>query len=123
MRKFLELLELSEVRPCGLPSVCAGNGCRPSKGRRHLRNTALPIASLSVGGDSLALSTLIFERIVDLEDGVDGVLKSGSGGLIFAISEDAAAGRPSRLHNDVLNLLKLYFSTPFVMKPATKWCK
>jgi hypothetical protein len=88
-----------------------------------MRHTALPIAPLSVDGDSLASIPLIFEMIVNPGNGVDRVLKSEIGGLIFAISEDAAAGRPSRLHNYVSDLLELCFWTPFVMKFTTKWPK
>jgi hypothetical protein len=56
-------------------------------------------------------------------DGVDCVLKSEISKLIFAISEDAAAGRPSLLHNYLLDLLRLCFLKPFAMKFTTKWCK
>jgi hypothetical protein len=57
---------------------------------------------------------------VILDDGVDRVLKSEIGGLIFAISEDAAAGPPSRLHNRLLDLLRLWFLAPLVMKFTAK---
>jgi hypothetical protein len=58
------------------------------------------MVSLSFAGDRLASGPLIFARIVMLEDEVDRVLKSETG-----ISEDAAAGRPSRLLDDLLELL------------------
>jgi hypothetical protein len=119
MRMFVELLELLEVRAftsrsSGLPSVCAGDGRRPPKGRRHLRHTALPMAFLCVDGCSRLTGSLRFEKIVMLDDGVDRVSKTKTGRMVFAISQDAAAGRPSRMADNVLDLLGLSFLTPLL---------
>jgi hypothetical protein len=62
-----------------------GQWRRAPKCRRHLRRTALPIASANLGGNS----PLTFERIAMLDDGVDRVLESEIGGMMFAISRDA----------------------------------
>jgi hypothetical protein len=96
---------------------------RAPKGRRHLRRTAPPIAPPNVAGKSPTSSQLMFERIAMLDGGVDRVLKSEIGGLMFAISRDAGGWAAFPLHNNLLDLLCFGFLAPLVMKFTTKWCK